>query len=934
MIDKKKSQKNKNIFYGFPSKNCYIAREVTIKSKVNNKGSWPVVREYKTVCGWHDRCGSLISSRFYLFFITLLLASVAYTDNEKRSAELTKFDIKVPILDVAEGLNQLADQTDTVLLYPYQEAKARQANAVVGHYTLMEALSILLQGSGLSGGLSENGVVKISLIENSHLNKKNDKERDVKKKKSFLASFIHAALFGTTASVVADTSATEAANTAPSIEEIVITANKTGAVSLQDTAGSITAIASDSLEKAQVEGFEDYIKLVPGLTSVSSGPGQSQMVIRGLNAERIVHNQPQTRSLVGLYIDDMPISVAGFNPDLGVVDIERIEVLRGPQGTLYGSSSMAGTVRIITKRPDTEEVSGYVGSDVSWTKDGDMNWGLKGSVNIPFTDNIAMRASTYTNEKGGFIDNVAPGFEEKDYNSSSTFGGKFQLGFYGDKLEAVATVMYNDLESDGQPDEYIPNPSDPQVSAIDDELQTIKVVQDEYDQEFLGFSLNIDYDMGSVILTSATSVFDVEIDKHLDDTFRVRAVTPIVAPFSDYQAQETLDTVIQELRLASNNESKWQWVIGAYYESNEREFVQTQPTPGLNAFFQGPMGGPPFCPSLTSTCFGAVADSVFDGRTTIETDQYAVFGEATYSFTDALRLKLGFRYFDYESDVFLFGSGVANGGVSIDENTIKEDDWVPKVELTYDISEDHLVYASFSEGFRLGGVNGFVPVACGPELVSLGAGLGEPFESDSVTNYEVGAKTAWMDNRLIANVTVYRNEFEDIQTNITLACGFSHFLNAGELENTGIEGDFMFQASEELLFRVGFSYVDSEVTEGIPMVNVKGDEPPYVPDFTASGGVEYGVPVRDGFGFIRTDVRYVASSSNEFSSDPSRSTLPSYTIVDLTLGYEINDWGFSLFAKNLFNDEVITNIDPDRVQPDQLSRGIPRTVGLSVKREF
>lgn len=725
----------------------------------------------------------------------------------------------------------------------------------------------------------------------------------------------------------------EEISTASGIEEVVVTANKTGAVSLQDTAGSITAITSDALEKTQVEGFEDYIKLVPGLTSVSSGPGQSQMVIRGVNAERIIHNQPQTRSLAGLYIDDMPISVAGFNPDLGIIDVERIEVLRGPQGTLYGSSSMAGTVRVITKRPNTEEVSGSVAADLSFTEDGDENWGLKGSVNVPLSDNMAMRASVYTNEKGGFIDNVAPGFEEDDYNSSDTIGGRLQLGYFGDKLEAVATLMYNDLDSDGAPDAYFPDPTDPQVAPITGDMQTIKVVQDFYQQEFLAFSLNVDYDIGPVILTSATSVFDMEIDKSLDDTFRVLAVTPVVTPASDYQAQETLDTVIQELRLASNYDSPLQWVFGLYYESNERQFVQTQPTPGLNAFFVS-IGGPPPCPTLTGPCFGAVADSVFDGDTQIDTEQYAAFGEATYSFTDQFRLKLGFRYFDYESDVYIFGSGVANGGVSIDEDTLKEDDWVPKVELSYDVSDDHMIYATYSEGFRLGGVNGFVPAVCGPELVALGSGLGAPFESDSVINYEVGAKTAWLDNHLVANFAIYRNEFEDIQTNTPLNCGFFQLLNGGKLENNGIEGDIIYQVSEALSLRLGFAYVDSEITEAIPMVNVKGDEPPYVPEFTASAGFEYGVPVRDGFGYIRTDVRHVGSSSNEFSSQASRSTLPSYTIVDLTFGYEVSDWSFSLFAKNLFDDEIITNIDPDRVQPDQLSLGLPRTVGVSVRRDF
>ena len=721
--------------------------------------------------------------------------------------------------------------------------------------------------------------------------------------------------------------------TTTTLEEIIVTANKRGAASLQDTAGSITAITGDTLEKTLVEGFEDYIKMAPGLTSVSSGPGQSQIVIRGVNSQRIIHSAPQTRSLAGLYIDEMPISVAGYNPDLGVVDIERIEVLRGPQGTLYGASSMSGTIRVVTAKPDTETFSGNASANVSHTKNGDINHRVKASVNVPFSDKVALRLNAYNTSKGGFIDNVAPGFEKEDYNSEDIVGARAQLAYYGDKLNAVAALMYNNLEADGASDEYLPNPADAQVAAVAREMQTVKVIQDFYHQEFLAFNFNLDYDLGSVLFTSATSYFDTEITKSLDDTFRVLAVTPIRAPYSEYQAWDTSDSVIQEIRLSSNYDTRLEWLIGGYYEANNREFLQTQPTPGLNAFFVS-IGGPPPCPTLTGPCYGAVANSVFDGVTTIDSEQFAAFGEATLSITDALRLKLGFRYFDYENDVYILGSGVANDGVTVDEDIIKEDDWVPKVEVSVDVTEDHMLYATYSEGFRLGGINGFIPEVCRAEVEALGSAHNAPFNSDNLKNYELGAKTAWLDNRLIANLAGYYNKFDDIQTGIALNCGFFQMLNSGRIRNIGFEGDFTFQASEALTLRFGFSYVDSEVKKSIPGINVDGDEPPYIPEFTASGSVDYGMPLGNGFGFIRADVRHVGSSGNEFSSQPTISTLPSYTIVDLTLGYDLNNWSLSIFARNLFNDDVITNIDPDRIQPDQLTRGLPRTVGFGVSRNF
>jgi len=188
--------------------------------------------------------------------------------------------------------------------------------------------------------------------------------------------------------------------------------------------------------------------------------------------------------------------------------------------------------------------------------------------------------------------------EEEDYNSEEIFGGRAQIAYYGDKLNAVAAVMYNDLESDGPPDEYLPNPDDPVIGAVSKEFETVKLVQDFYNQDFFAFNFNLDYDFGPVLFTSATSYFDMEIAKSLDDTYRVLAVTPIRAPWSDYQAWDTSESVIQEIRLSSNNDSRLEWLIGGYYEANDREFLQTQPTPGLNAFFVS-IGGPPPCPTLT-----------------------------------------------------------------------------------------------------------------------------------------------------------------------------------------------------------------------------------------------------------------------------------------------------------------------------------------------
>ena len=208
--------------------------------------------------------------------------------------------------------------------------------------------------------------------------------------------------------------------------------------------------------------------------------------------------------------------------------------------------------------------------------------------------------------------------------------------------------------------------------------------------------------------------------------------------------------------------------------------------------------------------------------------------------------------------------------VTIDEDIIKQDDWVPKVEVSFDVSEDHMVYATYSEGFRLGGINGFIPEVCRAEVTALGSSWNAPFNSDSLENYEIGAKTSWLDNRLTANLAVYYNEFDDIQTNVPLNCGFFQMLNSGKIENTGFEGDFTFLASEALTLQFGFAYVDSEVASSIPGVNADGDEPPYIPEFTASGSVDYGMPLGNGsVSFVQTCGTLAVPATNFLHNRPS-----------------------------------------------------------------
>lgn len=724
------------------------------------------------------------------------------------------------------------------------------------------------------------------------------------------------------------------------IDEIVVTANKRSAESLQDIAGSIQAIGSETMEQLGTEGFDDYIKLVPGLTAVSSGTGQSQIVIRGINSQRIDHQAGQSRSLAGIYIDDMPISLAGFNPDLNLSGIERVEVLRGPQGTLYGASSMSGTVRIVTRMPDPDRFDGKIRYRVSFTEDGDPSYGLDGSFNLPVNDNMAATVSAWGSRKGGYIDNVAPGFEEADYNEEDTHGFRAKLAWLGEDLTLALSAIYQDFKADGRPDEYHPaSASDSAVTQVflgpvTGELQTVKFVRDTFANEFLGLNLFAEYDAGDYTLVSATSYFDSDTTNDVDDTFRFRALLGSVDPnaIGQFTNPNTLESIVQEFRISSNFDGRVNFIAGLFYEDAERDLGPRRDfSNGFDAML-ALAGGPP-----PASAFGVPADSIFWGYEDTESTQTAFFGELTVGLTDELELVAGGRWYDYENDVEQVAGGLVtgNGGQpAVNKGVVEEDGFIPKISLTYQPTEDVTLYGTYVEGFRLGGINEPVPSECNSELNSLGLPQGSPFLSDEIKNVEVGAKTSWMDNRLLANVSVYRIDWSDIQSQIALKCDFTILANAGDLENTGVEADFAFQATEDLTLRLGLAYVDSEVVNATPLINMEGDEPPYVSDLTVSASAEYAVEVFGGEGFVRGDVRHVSSSKNEFSSRASALTLDSHTVFDLTVGCTQDLWNYSVFARNLFDEEVVTNIDPDRRQPSQFTRGRPRTIGFSVSRSF
>ena len=433
------------------------------------------------------------------------------------------FDI--PASEANEGLALFAEQSATPLIYLNDGVRGKRTNRVKGDYTRMEALDILLRNTGISGSLNDKGVLTITVVALVD-NRESEMKSDLYKNEDKLSLFAGIAAF--VASVVAgpETMAQENDGNndrdAMVIEEIMVTATKRGAQNIQDIAASVSAVGSETLSRVGAQGFDDYLKLINGLTAVNSGAGQTQIILRGINSGRVNHNQPQARSTVGLYIDESPISNVGFNPDANLFDIERVEVLRGPQGTLYGASSMAGAVRLITRQPDPDKFEGRLEVGISTTDSGGENFPVRGMFNIPLSEGeFALRGSFSYVDNSGFIDDIESG--EEDYNDEQSWGGKISALWDPDNgFSALFSVLHQELDTDGRPDEFLPNATDPRLAGITGKRRTRKFVADVFESEFTNYNLTLSLDVPWGTFTSSTTYADTSLLNVLDDSFRVQ----------------------------------------------------------------------------------------------------------------------------------------------------------------------------------------------------------------------------------------------------------------------------------------------------------------------------------------------------------------------------------------------------------------------------
>lgn len=763
-------------------------------------------------------------------------------------------------------------------------------------------------------------------------------------------------------------------------EEIVVTARKQEET-IQEVPFSVAAPTEQVLRDRGAETIEDVAANVAGFNVQNLGPGQSQVTMRGVSAGQIVRDQPGVKEQVGVYLDESVISMSLFTPDIDLFDMSRIEVLRGPQGTLFGSGSLSGTVRYISNQPAVG-VSESVGElTLSSISNGGIGGSAKYAGNIPIGTNAAARVVAYYTSYGGFIDAVKPNLSlDEDVNGGDRMGLRLAFKFQpNSSLSITPRVLYQEVDMDGwnRVDVFniLANPfttTRPAVT-LGDRNQFIQLDEPTTDEFLLG-DLNISYDFGAATLTSITSYTDRDVLVIRDAGALTSSITggSFAAPPSVY----TLDAPLydatqaqgfaQELRL-SGDTPRMRWVTGLFYSDATRDYGQNLPVNGFEDLCRtvscGPVTNVPTAGGI------ALKDELFKSDLHYDYNQLALFGEVSFDVTDRFELTGGLRWYDFEEDRSqIFGGLFADpiGG----EGSITADGIAPRVMLNYEVTDNTRLNAQISKGFRLGGINDPLNLPlCQPEDLAVYGGRAT-WPDEELWNYEIGSKSRILGGRGSLNLAAYHMDIENLQATVTAGTCSSRIIFAvPEASTTGFEVEFEFAPTNNFDFAITGSHNNSELgttvsAPGVPVVAGirEGNRLPTVPELQMAAAATYRWTMAAGrAGYLTGVYQHIGSrftqigdqaegfgtvdisgfggdiggpfTQNIFTFDPE---LPAYDLINLRLGFLINNWDAALFVNNVTDEVAHLALDQERGSRGRVGylTNPPRTIGISTRFNF
>jgi iron complex outermembrane receptor protein len=776
-------------------------------------------------------------------------------------------------------------------------------------------------------------------------------------------------------------------------EEVTVTAMKREET-VHETPFSVAAAPEEVLRERGVENLEQVAANVASFSVQNLGPGQSQIAIRGVSSGQIARDQPGVKESVGVYLDESVISLSLFMPDLDLFDISRVEVLRGSQGTLFGSGSLGGTVRYITNQPElgaTRFFGELAGDTLS---DGNQGGSVKAGVNTPLGERAALRIAGYYDRLAGWMDAVQPDLSvKKDVNTGDRTGVRAAVLIAPtDQLTITPRFVYQKVKMDGwnRIDVFniLANPyttTRPAVTLGDRKLFT--QIKEPFTDKFVLGDLNVRYDFGGVALTSITSYTHRDILVVRDAGALTSSITggSEGLPENVYTLNAPLDDATkakawtEELRL-SGGQDRFRWLVGGFYAGSKRDYGQNL----LVAGFEDTAAADGFPPStwgpMGTRGLRAPKDSLFFSDLHYDLKQYAAFAEGTLKATDRLSLTGGLRYYHFKEDkeqIFdgIFAQDHTGTELVSQPGTTSANGVAPRFIATYKVSDATNLNAQIAKGFRLGGINDplNVPLCTAQDLVTFGGR--ESWKDETAWNYEVGSKSRLFNGRGDFNVSAFYVDIKDLQVSVTAgSCSSRLVFNVPKARSVGGEVEFALAPSDRFDFALSAGYNDSELrstltsTDAMGNVSVvsgieTGRRLPSVPKFQAAVAATYQQPISPGFrGYLTGTYNHVGSRFTQVGDeDPgfgvlnlnsfaphtiggplTQSTftfnpeLPAYDIVNLRLGVRFSNFDVALFANNVTDERAFLALDRERGLRARVGylTNQPRTIGITTRVDF
>lgn len=747
------------------------------------------------------------------------------------------------------------------------------------------------------------------------------------------------------------------------LEEVIVTSNKK-AQSLQDVPASITAVSPEQIRLNGSAEFRDYAASIPNLSfgtkggngALNDGRTSNQIAIRGISGS----------NTTAVYLDETPLP-ANISPRL--VDLARVEVLRGPQGTLYGSSSMGGAVRNITNQPSTDDVEGSLMTNIGIVEEGDVDYVFQGLINIPISDKLAVRAAGFYDFESGVYDRnliggdasenvinaeegvltenadgeaseievegcdcqTVPTIENIDDEINAGFHAS--VGYYpSENISIIPKVIYQNQQGKGY--------DFADISPDNFDNQRAAGLEEFFEDEWIHYSLTADIGLGAGKIVSSTSFTDRYYNEQEDFTDRLLSVGLPWAATIDRGADYT--KFVQEVRFQSDLGGDFDFIAGGFFAKDKLEESGGAPTPGLFQWL-----------GLPEALWG---ENLWNFTNDLDIEEFSFFGEVYYQLSAKIQITAGIRYFDAAVNRQFYGFGLPTDLEEIiTDGEVSENGFNPKLNLSYKLSDNNQVYATVSRGFRLGGINDPIPIGfCGDELEALGEASPGQFESDDLWNYEIGYKGTLAQQRMTVNAAVFYNDWTNIQQFRRLSCGFGFTSNAGAARILGLDLEMKGKVTNDLVASVGLGLLDPKITEsGEGLEAEDGDQLLFTPSYNLNLSLNYNKTLANDniiFGFVSFNSVGERFSTFEAQHDiditdedavaeAAFRTLDNYHLMNVRVGmvfsgnYEISIFGNNITGQQANYGDIISLAAEVSGRP-RYTTNRPRTIGLQLEYFF